>query len=170
MALIRPELTQAAHRFREALTGLVLAALGLWVGLGSGGILAWLGWAILAVGGVLFLAGVQRGRFRREGQGPGVVRVTEGQISYMGPLTGGAVAHDALWRLSLDPTGKPLHWRLDHDLGPSLMIPVTAAGADALFDAFEQLPGLDMSEVLSALERPPAQPIELWRRPDLRLS
>ncbi|MFV0245434.1 MAG: hypothetical protein ACK5IB_10505 [Qingshengfaniella sp.] len=170
MAFIRPEVSAAIWRWRETLIGVGLAGLGLWVGLGPRGLLAGLGWVAFGGGGILALGGIQRARFRRPGEGPGVVRVTEGQISYMGPLTGGIVARDALRVLSLSPNGHPLHWRLEHDLGPPVMIPVTAKNAEDLFDVFEQLPGLNMGALLAALDSPPTEPLVLWRRGSVQVT
>lgn len=161
--MIRPELIQAAQRWRELLVGMALAALGLWAAFGSGGILALLGYGMAALGAGLALAGVQRGRFRQgTGEGPGIVRVTEGQISYMGPLNGGAVARDLITALHFDPRSYPPVWIFFHNDGAPLHIPVTAQGADQLFDLFEQLPGLDMQRVLALRADPGKASVRLW--------
>jgi len=167
MPLIRPDLTRAAHRWRETLTGGAVAVLGLWAGLAALPPLSWIGWVAALAGAGLAVGGIQRGRFRDAGDapgGPGIVTVTEGQVAYWGPLDGGAVALDALRSLALDPTGRPPHWVLEHDLGPPLHIPVTAAGGEALFDLFAQLPGLSMEDVLRARTAPGRTPRILWRR------
>ncbi|MEM1362178.1 MAG: hypothetical protein AAGF94_10740 [Pseudomonadota bacterium] len=164
--MIRPELIQSARRWRETLSGLGLALLGLWAGLGASGILSILGWIGLVAGLALAAAGIQRGRFRAgAGEGPGVVSVTEGQISYYGPLDGGTVAHDLLTELRFDPRSSPPVWVFAHENGAPLHIPVTAAGADQLFDVFEQLPGLDMQHLLALRDHPRGAPTTLWRRP-----
>jgi hypothetical protein len=167
MPLIRDDLAAQAYRWHEALIGAGVAALGLWAGLGSSGLLSWLGWMAVLLGAALMLSGVQRARFRQPpgvSPGPGVVQVTEGQIAYFGPLTGGAVALDAVTTLSLDGSGTPAHWLLDHAGGPPLAIPVTATGAETLFDAFEQLPNLPTEQVLRALEHGAPERAVLWRR------
>lgn len=152
MQLIRPEAAAALSRWREVLVGLTLAVLGLNWGLASFGPLRWLGWVLVALGAALIVTGIQRARFRRGGDGPGVVTVDERRVSYFGPLTGGTLALDDLTRLSLDGQGRPAHWRLDSHGQPPLMIPVTAEGADALFDAFAALPGMETGRLLAALD------------------
>jgi hypothetical protein len=42
-------------------------------------------------------------------------------------------------------------WRLKQGDGQVLLVPVDAAGAEALFDVFAALPGLDMRALLAAL-------------------
>lgn len=162
--MIRPELRAAAARWRECLAGAGIAVIGLWAGLEATGLLTVLGWIACATGLALAAAGVQRARFRAgAGDGPGIVRVTEGQIVYFGPLDGGAVALDLLTELSFDPRAHPPVWVLRHGGGAPLHIPVTAAGVDALFDSFEQLPGLDMQRLLALRDRPGDAPVSLWR-------
>ena len=161
--MIRPELITLATRWRESLSGAVAAALGLWAGLSATGLLGVLGWIAFAIGLALVASGVQRARFRDgAGEGPGVVRVTEGQIAYFGPL-GGVVAMDLLSDLSFDPRSHPPVWVLRHGGGAPVHIPVTASGSEALFDAFEQLPGLDMQRLLALREHPGDAPVSLWR-------
>lgn len=148
--LIRPEARAALWRWREVLAGLALIGLGLWWVLGPGGLLGWIGWALGLIGAALATAGIQRGRFRGAGGGPGVVQVVEGQISYFGPLTGGHAAMTEISRLRIDHDARPSHWLIDQPGQPVLAIPVDARGADALFDAFGQLPGLTSAALLEA--------------------
>ena len=162
--MIRPELIVLARRWRESLTGTGLAALGLWAGVAATGLLSVLGWIALAAGLALAAAGIQRARFRDgTGEGPGGVTGTEGQIAYFGPLDGGVVAMVLLSELSFDPRSSPPVWVLRHGGGAPVHIPVTATGAEALFDAFEQLPGLDMQRLLALREHPGDTPVSLWR-------
>jgi len=162
--VIRPAARAALWRWRDVLAGLAILALALWAVLGAFGILHWLGWLGLVLGAALVWTGWQRLRFHRDADGPGVVSVTEGQISYYGPLSGGAVARSNLLRLTYDPTGKPAHWVLGHDGGPDLHIPVTAAGAETLFDFFSSLPGLRMEQLLRVTTGPGTTPTRLWQR------
>jgi len=150
---IRPEIRAALMRFREALAGGAAVVLGLWVGLGTFGITAWLGWALAMAGLAAIAAGLQRARFRTGSGGPGVVQIDEGQIAYFGPLTGGLAALSEIRRLSLDRSATPAHWIISQPGREDLAIPVTAEGADALFDAFTALPGLGTRTMLAALER-----------------
>lgn len=164
----RPEAKAALWRWREVLVASAMAVLGLWWIIGPGRLLALPGWALLLGGAALALIGIQRGRFRGAGDGPGAVQVDEGQIAYFGPLTGGVVDLRALERLSLDTTATPAHWRLDAPGQGAVMIPVTAAGSDALFDAFATLPGLRTERMLAELRGGRAHVVVIWERKPLR--
>ncbi len=164
----RPEAKAALWRWREVLLAAGLALLGGWWIVGPGRLLAVPGWALVAGAMALAFVGVQRARFRGAGDGPGAVQVDEGQIAYFGPLTGGVVALRALERLSLDATLHPAHWRLDQPGQAAVMIPVNAAGSDALFDAFATLPGLRTERMLAELRSDKVQTVVIWERKPLR--
>lgn len=164
----RPEAKAVLWRWREVLVGVGLALFGLWWIIGPGLLLALPGWAFVLGGIALGLVGAQRGRFRGAGDGLGAVQVDEGQIAYFGPFTGGVVALAALERLSLDRTASPAHWRLDAPEQAPVMIPVNAAGADALFDAFSKLPGLRTERMLSELRAQRGHAVVIWERTPLR--
>ncbi len=165
--MIRPGARAALSRWAEVLIGGGVALLGVVWAQGSGGVL---GWVLAAAGAALAGAGVQRARFRSGGGGPGIVRVTEGRIAYFGPLDGGVADLDALRALTLDPTATPAHWVLDRDGEPPLSVPLTAQGADDLFDAFAALPGLDTETMLRAMRAPGRAPVLIWRRAAVRAS
>lgn len=165
MSFVRPELLMQARRWREAIIGAVLCLVALWLWVRGFGVVHWLALPVLGCGLALCWVGVQRGRFRGAGDGPGVVQLTEGQIGYFGPLDGGVVAIDALRAITLDPTGRPVHWVLHHLDGPPLHIPVSAKGADALLDAFTQLPDFRLESVLRRLAQPGEVPQMIWSRP-----
>ncbi|PWR04411.1 hypothetical protein DKT77_01665 [Meridianimarinicoccus roseus] len=165
MSFVRPEVIAAARRWREALAGAAVMAAALWLWREGLGVVHWLALPVAGCGLALLVVGVQRGRFRGAGDGPGVVQVTEAQIGYFGPLVGGVVAIDAVQAITLDPTGRPTHWVLDSPDAPPLHIPVTAKGADALLDAFTQLPGFRLEPVLRLLGRPGVRPSRVWARP-----
>ena len=167
--MIRAELRAQLLRWRESLAGLALAGLGGYWGLTSFGVLQWLGWAGVGLGAMLAVAGVQRARFRQPGQGPGVVTVDERQVTYFGPLSGGAVTLEALRALDLDRASRPAHWILYQDGQPPLAIPANAAGAEALFDAFAALPGLGTERMLAELQGPPGKVARIWARPSRAL-
>ncbi|MGR3499512.1 MAG: hypothetical protein ACU0E9_11525 [Limimaricola soesokkakensis] len=162
--LLRPEARAALWRGREVLVGLVLAGLGLWWALASFGILQWLGWGLAALGAGLVIGGVQRWRFRQEGRGPGLLKIDEGRVAYMGPLTGGMVDLDEVRRLRLDRRAKPAHWLLETGT-EVLAIPVTADGAEALFDAFAALPGLKRGRMIEMLNDETRDVVTIWTRP-----
>ncbi|TDK43775.1 hypothetical protein [Antarcticimicrobium luteum] len=172
MSFIRPEARAALHRWREALTGAALVALGLYWALVTGGLLGWIGWLLIPAGAGIAVIGVQRARFRAtgpgRGQGPGVVLVDEGEITYMGPLSGGSVSVPDLERLVLDPSARPAHWVLEEPGRPILHIPVNAEGASALFDVFAALPGLRTERMLAELNRGGAHAVVIWERRPLR--
>jgi len=164
MELVRPELRAWATRWHEALIGAGVAALGLFWALTSFGLLSWIGWGLLIIGPVMMVAGIQRGRFRTGSGGPGVVSVDEGQIAYFGPLTGGAVALTELMRLSLDARSTPPVWVLEQPGQPELMVPLTAEGADALFDVFAALPGIRTDRMLEEMRRGDPRRVLIWER------
>ncbi|WP_417728175.1 hypothetical protein [Roseovarius sp.] len=164
MSFIRPQARAALWRWREVLSGLAIAALGLWWGIGSFGLLQWLGYALLILAGAVLVMGVQRARFRAGSGGPGVVRVDEGQVAYFGPLTGGVVAIRDLDALTLDPTAQPAHWVLSTGGTPDLCIPLSAEGAEMLFDAFAALPGLRTEHMLAQMRRLPDHPTVIWQK------
>lgn len=165
MSLIRPELAYGLRRWSEVLASLALSGLGVWTLQSHDRFIQILGAAIIVTGLGLALVAWRRLRFHRDTAAPGIVQVVEGQISYFGPETGGFVGLGQVVELHLVDHGTA--WRLvtpEEDLS----IPVAAQGADALFDAFAQLPGLRMADVLTALDHP--QPARvLWlhtsRRP-----
>lgn len=166
-SFIRPEAKSALWRWREVIAGTALGMLGLTWALGPGGLLGYLGIA-MALGGLALLAiGVQRGLFRGRSGGVGSVDVDEGQVTYFGPLTGGAVALRDLTELALIRSRQTPHWRLTAP-EVEVFIPVNADGSDALFDAFTALPDLKVQRMLAALSDQSEQDIVIWRRSAVR--
>ena len=168
MSFIRPEIRDLLTRWREVIIGELICLLGLYWAIFAGGLLTYLGYLLIVVGLAMALLGVQRVRFRSGSGGPGLVQVDEGQISYFGPLDGGSVALADLERLALDASGKPAHWVLDQPGQPPLHVPVNAAGAEALFDAFATLPGIRTERMLAEMRRTKAQAVVIWERTALR--
>lgn len=156
--LIRPEALALIARWRGVLIALGLAGLGLWWGLGSGGILAALGWAMVLLAAILLWTEVQRRRFARAADAgdpdPGVVEVTEGQVTYLAARGGGFAALSEVSEILLATRGGDRAWVLRAPGQPDLVIPLGAAGADALFDAFGSLPGLTGAALVQALTVP----------------
>lgn len=164
MSLIRPEAAAELNRWREVLIGGAVILLGVYWGFFTGGgLLHWIGYAVVLGGIVLCFAGVQRARFRQGGGGQGIVQVVEGRISYFGPLTGGVVDIADLRSLVLDPTASPPHWVLKQEGLQTLFIPLDAEGADALFDAFALLPGIRTERMLSQMRDGADHPIVIWQ-------
>ena len=162
--MIRPEARALLHRWREVLAGLALAGLGLWTALSPLPLIAALGLALMAAGAGLGVVGFRRLRFAATGTGPGVVQLVEGQIAYFGPESGGFMALDDLAEIGL--TSGAEAWVLRDMAGQRLTIPRSATGADALFDAFARLEGIDMASLLRVIGAVPPQPVAriVWRR------
>jgi hypothetical protein len=168
MSFIRPEAQRFFLRWRELLLGLGIALLGLYWASGFG-VLKWVGVAVTLGGALLAFTGLQRARFRAGQDGPGVVSVDEGRITYYGPLSGGAIDLGEMTLLSLDPVSSPPLWVLHQPGAAELMIPITAAGADTLFDAFATLPGLRTEYMLTQLKAGADHPVVIWQKQAPRL-
>ncbi|TQS71422.1 hypothetical protein ERN12_10335 [Rhodobacteraceae bacterium] len=164
--MIRPELSRALRRHQEVIAAGLAALFGLW--------LVWLGGLILGPLGVICIIGAlcwaviawRRGRFQREIAGPGMVEIDEGQIGYFGAgrMLGGQIALHDLAEIRLLCLHERHHWRLKSADGQALLVPVDAAGAGRLYDAFASLPDIEMGRLTAALDqRVTAQ--TLWTRP-----
>ena len=149
--MIRPEALAALRRWREVILAACLALLGLWLATRIGPIPLSAGLALLALSAAWALSGWRRMRFAQDIAAPGFVEVIEGEVRYFGPSFGGAVSLSDLTELRLMTLQGRRLWRLKQRDGQALLIPVDAAGAEALFDGFTALPGLDMAAVLAAL-------------------
>jgi hypothetical protein len=161
---LRPEAARTLARWQEVLAALCVIGLGLWIAAAPGPIVRGFGFVLIAGGALALVPAIRRARFATTGEGAGVVRIDEGRILYMGPHSGGTVAVQELHSLALrtDHLGGRA-WVLTEP-GQMLVIPVDAAGADALFDAFAALPGLAVRDILRALETPGEGTKTLWRR------
>lgn len=168
MGFLRPEVTQWFSRWAESVAAAVLAAAGLWF-LWRGfsrfnAVLELIGLVLLVLGAAAFWASYQRTRFARAKQGPGLVEVTERQISYLTPFGGDSIDLDAMTRLELrSGIDQQRSWVLTQTAGPTLFIPVNAAGADRLFDAFSALPNMDSARLVAAVNATGDQRDVIWR-------
>ncbi len=154
--MIRPELAARLRPWRETAAAVAATLAGLWV-TGLGGIVFLpLGLLLSGFAGVWALSALRRARFARAVAAPGMVEVDEGQIGYLGPAFGGFAALPDLVELRLLAMGGRRLWRLKQADGQALLIPVDAAGAERLFDAFASLPGMDSAALLAALDTPAA--------------
>jgi hypothetical protein len=151
MTFIRPELMAAFTRWREVIAAAVLAAFGLWTAAKGGYFLMPLGLIFSALGAGWALTAFRRLRFQQDGEAPGIVRVTEAQIAYYGPRVGGFIGLPDLSELRLLTLRGRRIWKLKQGDGQLLHIPVESDGAEALFDAFATLPGIDMAALVAAL-------------------
>lgn len=151
MPAIRPEVQQVLQRWRAVIAGGAVAVAGLWLGLRGGPLFAVVGVVVTLAGLALALDAFRRLRFAQAVAAPGMVEVNEGQVGYMGPAFGGYVALPDLVEVRLLTMRGRRLWRLKQADGQALLIPVDAAGAETLFDAFASLPGMDTAALVAAL-------------------
>ncbi len=167
--MIRKEAKDALMRWRGVIVAALIGAFGLRLLLATFGIMPWIGGLLVALSVVMLFASLQRMRFFSGRDGPGVVQVVEGQLSYFGPLDGGIVSLTEMIRIELDPTCQPACWRFFQGGQNPVHIPVNAEGAEQLFDIFARLPGIDTGRMLDELRGNAQQPVVIWRKDDLRL-
>ena len=149
---IRPEVMALLFRFREALAGGVVVAGGVWLILLGGFILIPLGLVVAAIGAALTVTALRRARFAQTVNAPGIVELDEAQVAYLAPDLGGFLSLDELIEIRLLILRGKRVWRLKQADGQALLIPVDAAGAERLFDAFANLPGMDSAVLVAALQ------------------
>lgn len=160
---LRPEVRAALWRFRDVIGAAVVIAFGLWWSATFFSPVRWVGWAFVALGAIWAMGAFQRVRFNQDGDGPGVVKIVERRLAYFGPLTGGVVEMDDAVKLELEPKALPAaHWIVTSAAGNVVEIPVNADGAEALFDLFASLPGIQTQKMLSALNEAPDQRVVIW--------
>lgn len=148
--MIRPALRDQLERGQELVLAGLIACFGLWLIWLGGYLLVPLGGLVLAGAAALAVLALRRLRFRVPVSAPGIVQLDEGEISYLGPQTGGAVALVDLVEIRLITLHGRRLWRLKQADGQALLIPTDAAGADQLFDAFASLNGLSSADLLAA--------------------
>ncbi len=163
MSLIRPEVSALLFRWREVMAAIVVGLCAVWLFSLGGWLLQPIGLIALALAAGWAVIALRRLRFLRGVAAPGMVEVDEGQIGYFGPSFGGFVALADLSEVRLVILRDVRHWRLKTTAGEVLMVPVTAAGAEKLYDAFAALPGIDMARFAAALDVG-VETLPLWRR------
>ena len=149
--MIRPEAFATLARWREVGFAGAMVLAGLWLSSRGGPILMAAGLGLAALGAGLGLTAFRRLRFAQGIAAPGLVEVVEGEVRFFGPTFGGAVSLADLTEIRLLTMRGRRMWRLKQSDGQALLFPVDAAGAEALYDGFSSLPGLDMAAVLAAL-------------------
>ena len=164
MAFIRPDVKEAVSRFRDAIAGIAVSLLGVYWALNGVGFMSIVGTSLAVAGALLVFAGIQRGRFRSGAGGPGIVSVDEGQVTYYGPLEGGSVVISELAKVEFDATARPkAEWILHDPVTGPLRIPINAEGADALFDVFSKLEGIQTEKMLAAMKSRRRQQTVIWQ-------
>jgi hypothetical protein len=164
--MIRPEAAEVILRWREALLGATGVLLGIGMMATSSGLSALFGLALALIGAVLGVSGLRHARFdTAEEDAPGLVEVDEGQITYLGPVMGGAVALDELSEVSLRRTATgEAFWKLVSTQA-TIYIPEGAHGAEQLLDALAPLPGFDGGRMVRAVRERTAVTVKVWSRP-----
>ena len=164
--MIRPELVARFRPWREVGAAALTGAFGLWVFAQGGLFFQPLGGAVLAFALLWGIGAWRRRRFAVDVGAPGLVEVEEGAIRYYGARAlGGEIALRDLSQIRLIRLEGHAHWRLKTQGGEALLIPVEAAGAAALADAFAALPGFDLSAAAAALAANDAFRV-VWQRKD----
>ena len=154
MTLIRPEVTDLIWRAREVIWGSLVVACGLWLMTLGGFVLIPVGGVVAAIGLVLATTAARRMRFTQTIAAPGLVELDEAQVGYLGPEIGGFLSLNEVVELRILTLRGRRVWRLKQADGQALLIPVDAAGAERLFDAFANLPGIEQSALMAALQQP----------------
>ncbi|PPB81069.1 hypothetical protein LV82_01108 [Albidovulum inexpectatum] len=167
MTGLRPEVIEFLTRWRELIAAVAAALVGIWVW-------SWGGWFWQGLGVVVVLAAAgwarvawSRARLAGIARAPGIVQVTEGQISFFGPHRGGFIALADLREVRLSQENGHRVWCLISTEREALTIPVAAEGADKLYDLLAALPGMDIGAVSAAISGP-IPPGALWTRPGSR--
>lgn len=168
--MIRPEVLAFFRKYSEAIAGILVALIGLWLALRSGWFWTGIGIIIAGMGAGLTFTACRRLLFKTDQIGPGVVEIDERQISYFAAYDGGVVSIESLARITAistdeGPWADDLHWVLEEDGGTILTIPNSAAGAEQLFDAFSALDGVDYSMATKALGATSNDSYVIWAKP-----
>lgn len=149
--MIRPEVFALIRRAQELVWAAGVVGIGGWLIWLGGYLLVPVGGGVMALGAAFGIMAWRRMRFAQDTLAPGVVEVDEGQIGYLGPTIGGYVSLPELAEVRLITMRGRRLWRLKQNDGQTILIPVDAAGAERLFDAFASLPGMDSAALVAAL-------------------
>ena len=154
--MIRPEVQRLFRRWSEPALGTVVLAMGLWAATRGGWLLAATGGLVVTLGAAWAILGLRRMRFQGAADVPGMVELDEGRIRYLGPRLGGEISLADLAEIRLLTLRGRRVWRLRQGDGLVLLVPLDAAGAELMFDAFSTLPGLGSAALVAALTGPAA--------------
>ena len=169
MSFIRPEVKAFFLKWREAIIAGAILMGSLQAASSTTGLVKGLSWATALIGAALFIEGVRRARLPERSGGVGVVEVDERQITYLGPLGGGAISINELIRVKvrttdLGPMASDFYWEFTDGAGQRLTIPGDAENAGALFDALTVLPGADYEAVIRASSSTQHADFLVWER------
>lgn len=140
MSFLRPEALRKIKNWRGVILALALLMTGLWITGNSFGFFYWFGCAVILLGLILAFYSWQRARLLSLEAAPGVLRVVEDQLMYLGPKTGGTVALDDIEQISLLGRQDERFWEILTNHDETLRIPIGAQGHELAFDAFARLP------------------------------
>lgn len=174
MSVIRPEARATLWRWRDVIAGALVLSLGLYWGLGTGGILSWIGYAVTVFGMVIISTGLQRGRFLRSGEArsTGVIELDERQLTYFGVGAGVVVPLGAVTKIEIEtndrgPMEDDIFWRFtmgaEGDSGLA-RIPASALGHEKLFDVLSAFPGADYEKVIAASGSTDKSRFLIWQK------
>lgn len=161
--MIRGAALRSLTRWRDLLVALPVVCVGVMGLLHYSYLYKILGGICIIIGLMLVRTGVQRARLRGAAPAAGVVHLDEGQVTYLAPFGGGAVALDTIMVITYLPGAHP-YWRLTTAMGEALSIPTGAHNSDLLLDAFAALPGFRSDRMIAALRAPDTDVITIWRR------
>jgi len=174
VSFIRPEILRAIRHYAEPTFYAVIGGFFFWKGIAAAGRGAWLGLALLVPGALAAFAAIgtaERALIARRSAraGPGLVRVHERRITYLGPHGGASVAIDTLVRIDIvvdrfSVFASGARWELMDEEGNLLSIPAGAENAEALLDALGALPGFNNMAVLLALRGESEGRHPVWQR------
>lgn len=168
MSFIRPAVLMHFNKWREAYFVAGVLLLGIWLFMHGFAtlnlVLQALGLIVSLVGIVLLRTAIQRIRFKRSQKAPGMVDITEREISYFGPLHGKTIALESLRKIELrESEAYGAIWVLHHFDGDPMIVPISAKGSDRLFDAFTGLSGVKMDVLVAAVNQVPVQRQVIWK-------
>lgn len=177
MGFFRPEAVAGLDRWKGILLALGVLIAGVWLtvrGFRSGDLpLSGLGLALGLGASMTTMAFAQRMRlFRRleswwPAGGRSMVEVDEREIRVFGSEGLAILSLERLERIDIRGSeGLGLCWVLDRSATgrPPVTIPISAIGADQLFDAFAALPEIDLTRLVEVSRTPPGETVTVWRR------
>lgn len=169
MSFFRPEAQQILHRWRDVIIGGAIVGVGTYWSFSAGPVLKWFAVLMIVGGGALLWEGFRRARLPAGGGGPGVVEVTERQITYLSSSGGYILSIDDLQRVVIQSSGTGFIWQLHSDGQGIVQIPGNAEGADKLYDAFSALPGANIELAIDAAQSTQRDIFLIWQQDRRRL-